>query len=216
MRESDPTPEPSLQSYDNDPIFLGAEVSPAGDRAGRWRCRSFLEMLFILIGIGCVSVFFSVKEEVIVDGPGVTCIFHQGLGDVRCESFNVADIQKIEVKKPGKTGRVWADLQISFNNGKAVVMRVPARTREKVKTEFEEGLKKGSYYSMVRPFRMLLYVGGAFFLLGIIEHRRADRYEKWFKATMRPSPPVIEEEWRPENGGMETGGADRSRFDGFL
>jgi hypothetical protein len=215
MRKTDPPSEPSLQSYDRDPIFLGAEF-PARDRAGRWRCRSFLEKLLILIASGCVAVSFSVKEEVIVDGPGVTCIFHQGLGEVRCESFNVADIRKIEVKKPGKTWNVWADLQISFNSGKAVVMRVPAITREKSKAEFEEGLKKGAYYSMTRPFRMLLYVGGAFFLLGIMEHRRAGRYEAWFKATMRPSRPVIEEEWRPENNGKETGGADHSRFDGFL
>ena len=215
MRESDPPPEPSLQSYDNDPIFLGTEL-PARDRAGRWRCRSFLEKLFMLIGSGCVAVSFSVKEEVIVDGSGVTCIFHQGLGEVRCESFNVADIQKIELNKPGKTGMVWADLQISFSNGKAIRMRVPARTREKAKAEFEEGLKNGAYYWMVWPFRILFYVGGAFFLLGIIEHRRADRYEEWFKATMRPSRPVIEEEWQPENSGKETGGAGHSRFDGFL
>ena len=212
MRKTDPMSEPNQHSYNNDPIFLGAEVSA---RNGKKVC-SCLEILFILIGIVCVVLSFSIKEELIVEGDNVSCVFYQGTTESRRESFKVADIQKTEVKKPGKTGRVWADLQISFNNGKAVVMRVPARTREKVKTEFEEGLKKGSYYSMVRPFRMLLYVGGVFFLLSMIERHRAGRYEEWFKATMRPSRPVIEEEWHPENGAKETGGADHSRFDGFL
>ena len=59
--------------------------------------------------------------------------------------------------------------------------------------------------------RSLLYVGGMFFLLGIIEHHRAGRYEERFKATMRPDRPIVEKEWCPEDNMSETAGADKSQ-----
>jgi hypothetical protein len=145
---------------------------------------TILAVGLFLAGIVSIGGAFAVRNELAIENSCVSYTAYTFGKKSWQKVIKIGDIQRIDLRVSSvhgvRRGGRRAALYVVCGT-ETVIWQTPLIGCKKIKEEFDEGLKRGSFFLSFRPLRGLLVVGAVSILLGILECRRASRYEKWFK-----------------------------------